>query len=92
MNNNGIFIATVNPDSPIGQTKDIFAGDQILEVNSLSITSSEVQVFAEIYKNATSPVEFVIQSSQTAKVCYCNTGIQGCIRGFIQIPGIRNKP
>ena len=64
---NGIFIATVNPDSPIGQSSEIFVGDQILEVGGVSITSSEFKVFADIYKNATSPVEFVVR---TAKVCY----------------------
>jgi hypothetical protein len=66
---NDIFISTVNPDSPIGQTKQIFVGDQILEVSGVSITSSEHSIFADIYKNASSPVEFVVQSLQTAKVC-----------------------
>ena len=53
-------------------------GDQILEVSGVSITSSEFNVFANIYKNATSPVEFVVQSLQTAKVCYI---VQGSIYG-----------
>ena len=75
---NGILIATVNHDSPIGKSNQIFVGDQILEVSAVSITSSEFNVFANIYKNATSPVEFVVQSLQTAKVCYI---VQGSIYG-----------
>ena len=69
---NGIFIETVNPESPIGRTKQIFVGDRILEVSGVSTNSSEQNVFAEIYRNSTSPVEFVVQSLQPAEVCYFN--------------------
>ena len=66
---NGIFIETINPESRLGRTNQIFVGDRILQVNGVSTISSELHVFAEIYKNSTSPVEFVVQP---AEVCYFN--------------------
>ena len=67
----GIFIATVNSESPIGKSNQIFVGDRILEISGVSTISSELNVFADLYKNSTSPVEFVVQSLQPAEVCYC---------------------
>ena len=66
--NSGLFVTTVDSDSPIGQSKEIIQGDRILEVAGVSITSSELKVFNEAYENSTSPVEFVVQSLQPAKV------------------------
>ena len=65
----GIFIQTVNPESPLGRKNEIFVGDRILQVNGVSTVYSELHVFADIYKNSTSPVEFVVQP---AEVCYFN--------------------
>ena len=67
---NGIFIATLNPDSPIGQSKKIFVGDRILGVSGVSTISSELKDFADLYKNSANPVEFLVQSLQPAEVCY----------------------
>ena len=72
----GIFIATVNSESPIGRSKEIFPGDQILEVSGVSITSSDHNSFAEAYRKSASPVQFkvrskltLVESLQPAKVC-----------------------
>ena len=72
MNDNnfgGIFIESFHSESPVARSKEIFPGDRILEVSGVSITSSDANVFAEVYKQSASPVQFVVCSKQT-EVCH----------------------
>ena len=64
-----IFISNVVSESPAD--RKLFVGDRLLEVAGKSITSTELNVVAEAMRNSTSPIQFVVQSLQKAKVCFC---------------------
>ena len=66
--NSGIFIKNVIAESPAGRSAGLFTGDRILEVAGVSLTSSEQNVAVEAIKSSTSPIQFVVQSLQPAKV------------------------
>ena len=66
--NSGIFIKNVIDASPAGRSAGLFTGDRILEVAGVSLTSSEQNVAVEAIKSSTSPIQFVVQSLQPAKV------------------------
>ena len=68
--NSGIFIKNVIDSSPAGRSAGLFTGDRILEVAGVSLTSSEQNVAVEAIKSSTSPIQFVVQSLQPAKVCH----------------------
>ena len=62
--NSGIFIKKIDSNSLAARSKVIFAGDRILEVGGVSITSMDLDDVAEVYLNSISPIELVVQSCQ----------------------------
>ena len=58
----GIFVKHVLPNSPAGQTGQIFTGDRILEISGVRLTSSDHTVAVQAIKAAPNPVRFVVQS------------------------------
>lgn len=58
----GIFIKNVLPDSPAGRSGLLKRGDRILEVSGADLREATHDQAVEAIKNATSPLEFLVQS------------------------------
>ena len=65
----GVFISEVEPESP-AERSGLLPGDRIIEVGGVTITSADLNVVAAAMRNATSPVQYVLQNLQPKKVCY----------------------
>ena len=62
--NSGIFVKNVLADSPAGATGQLFTGDRILQVGTVTLTSSEQKVAVEAIKSSGDPIRLVVQSLQ----------------------------
>lgn len=63
----GIFIKNVLPESPAGKTKQLFTGDQIVEINDIRLETSDQQVAVQAIKSAGDSIKFVVRSLQQHK-------------------------
>ena len=63
----GIFVKHVLPDSPAGQTRQLFTGDRLIEISGVQLRSSDHNVAVNAIKNATDPVRFVVQSLASSR-------------------------
>ncbi|XP_067937572.1 multiple PDZ domain protein-like isoform X4 [Watersipora subatra] len=58
----GIFIKNVLPESPAGRSGVLKTGDRILQVNGVNLERAAHDHAVDVIKNASNPVEFVVQS------------------------------
>ena len=63
----GVFILEVEAESP-AERSGLLPGHRIIEVGGVTITSSDLNIVAAAMRNATSPVQYVIQNLQPTKV------------------------
>uniref|UniRef100_A0A913I068 Inactivation-no-after-D protein n=2 Tax=Strongyloides stercoralis TaxID=6248 RepID=A0A913I068_STRER len=61
----GIFIKSVLPDSPAGNSNALHMGDRILSVNDIDLKDATHEYAVKVIKNAINPVKFCVQSLQT---------------------------
>ena len=58
----GIFIKHVMEGTPAAQSGDLMAGDQILEVNGMSLRDATHDEAVDVIRRATSPVRLIVQT------------------------------
>ena len=58
----GIFIKSVIPDSPAGQTGQLNRGDHLVEVGNIQLLTSDQQIAVQAIKNAGNPIVLKVRS------------------------------
>ena len=66
----GIFIKSVIPDSPAGQTGQLNRGDHLVEVGNIQLLTSDQQIAVQAIKNAGNPIVLKVRSLNQ-EVCSC---------------------
>ena len=66
----GIFIKSVIPDSPAGQTGELNRGDHLVEVGNIKLLTSDQQIAVQAIKNAGNPIILKVRSLNQ-EVCSC---------------------
>ena len=66
----GIFIKSVIPDSPAGQTGELNRGDHLVEVGNIKLLTSDQQIAVQAIKNAGNPIVLKVRSLNQ-EVCSC---------------------
>ena len=66
----GIFIKSVIPDSPAGQTGELNRGDHVVEVGNIKLFTSDQQIAVQAIKNAGNPIVLKVRSLNQ-EVCSC---------------------
>lgn len=66
----GIFIKSVIPDSPAGQTGELNKGDHLVEVGNIQLLTSDQQIAVQAIKNAGNPIVLKVRSLNQ-EVCCC---------------------